>query len=291
MPEVPQEHYRNIRRVLFYTLCLNWSVTLAKIVYGLSSRSESMTADGFHSLADSASNIIGLIGIHFAAQPKDQDHPYGHRKYETLSSLGIAVLLFVIAFNLAKEGLLHLRQPTVPRVDGTSFAVMLTTILVNFAVMRYERRQGQALKSDILISDALHTRSDILTSLSVVIALIAVKSGYPLLDPLAAILISLFIVYAGIKIIRQAQAVLCDSAVILDEKKIGNIVLGVKGVKACHKIRTRGRSDDVHLDLHVQVNADMHMDTAHKICYAIEEAIKKNLPEVTDVVVHMEPKD
>jgi cation diffusion facilitator family transporter len=287
-----QEHYKDIRRILILILVLNWAVALAKILYGLFSRSASMTADGFHSLSDGASNIIGIIGIHFACQPKDIDHPYGHKKYETLSSLVIAALLFIVAFNLAKEGIIRLHNPATPRIDIVSFVVMVCTMAVNFWVMRYEHRKGEDLHSDILISDSLHTKADIFTSASVIIALIVIKLGYyPLIDPLAAILISLFIAYAGYSIAKQSSAVLCDTAVILDDKKIMDIVLSVKGVKACHKIRTRGRPDDINVDLHVQVNSNMHIDDAHKISYAIEEAIKKSVPEVSDVIVHMEPKE
>ena len=283
-------HYKKIRRILIVILVLNWAVALAKLIYGLFSRCASMTADGFHSLSDGASNIIGIVGIHFACQPKDQDHPYGHRKYETLSSLVIAAILFVVAFNLAKEGISRLYNPTVPRIDAISFIVMVSTMAVNFWVMHYERKKGEALRSDILISDSMHTRADIFTSASVIIALIVVKLGYPLLDPLAATLISLFIAHAGYDIVKQSSAVLCDSAAILDYKKIENIVLGIKGVRACHKIRSRGRPDDIYIDLHVQVSSNTHIDDAHKISYAIEEAIKNSIPEVTDVVVHMEPK-
>jgi len=283
-------HYKKIRRILIVILVLNWAVALAKLIYGLFSRCASMTADGFHSLSDGASNIIGIVGIHFACQPKDQDHPYGHRKYETLSSLVIAAILFVVAFNLAKEGISRLYNPAVPRIDAISFIVMVSTMAVNFWVMHYERKKGEALRSDILISDSMHTRADIFTSASVIIALIVVKLGYPLLDPLAATLISLFIAHAGYDIVKQSSAVLCDSAAILDYKKIENIVLGIKGVRACHKIRSRGRPDDIYIDLHVQVSSNTHIDDAHKISYAIEEAIKNSIPEVTDVVVHMEPK-
>jgi len=98
-------------------------------------------------------------------------------------------------------------------------------------------------------------------------------------------------VHAGYVIIRDSSRVLCDTAAILDVKKIVDIVLGIRGVKTCHKIRSRGRPDDIHVDLHVQVNPNMHMDDAHKVSYAIEEAIKKEIPQITDVVVHMEPKD
>jgi cation diffusion facilitator family transporter len=286
-----QEHYRGIRRILILVLALNWAVALAKIIYGLFTNCESMAADGFHSLSDGASNIVGLIGIHFACQPIDRDHPYGHKKYETFFSLGIAALLFTLAFNLAKTSIERLHNPDIARVDIKSFIVMAITMATNFWVMNYEHKKGKVLHSDILVSDALHTRADIFTSASVIISLILIKLGYPIIDHIVTIIIALFIAHAGYDIIKQGQAVLCDTAAIPDVKKITGIVLGIKGVRACHKIRTRGRSDDIHVDLHVQVNADMHIDNAHKISYAIEEAIKKGIPEITDVVVHMEPKE
>jgi cation diffusion facilitator family transporter len=286
------QHYSRIRYVLILVLALNWGVAIAKIIYGLISRCASMTADGFHSLSDGTSNIIGLIGIHFACQPTDHDHPYGHKKYETFFSLGIAVLLFLVCFNLFKEGIRRLYNPIVPTVDLNSFIIMVITTGINFWVMNYEYKKGRLLKSDILTLDSMHTKTDIFTSLSVIIALIAIKLklAYRLIDPIVTIMISLFIIKAAYDIVKQSSAVLCDTAAILDDKKIVDIVLRIKGVTTCHKIRTRGRPDDIYVDLHVQVSPDMHMDEAHKISYAIEEAIKKGIPEVADVVVHMEPK-
>ncbi|MCX5680815.1 MAG: cation diffusion facilitator family transporter, partial [Candidatus Omnitrophica bacterium] len=108
MSNVLLKHYRQIRRVLVFVLCLNWAVAAAKLIYGLVTHCTSMTADGFHSLADGTSNVIGLVGIMFCAQPIDKDHPYGHRKYETLFALGIAALLGIVAFGLAKEGIRRL---------------------------------------------------------------------------------------------------------------------------------------------------------------------------------------
>ena len=286
-----KEHYSRIRYVLIIVLILNWVVAIAKILYGLFTHFQSMTADGFHSLSDGTSNIIGLIGIHFACQPVDHDHPYGHKKYETFYSQGIAVLLFVVAFNLARKGIERIYHPAVSRIDVFSFIIMLVTIAINIWVMRYEFSKGRVLKSDILTSDSMHTKADIFTSLSVIIALVVVKLGFPILDPIATIVISLFIAHAGFDILKQSSAVLCDTAPILDEQRIKDIVLGVNGVKSCHKIRTRGRPDDIQIDLHVQVNSSMHMEEAHKISYEIEGAIKKGIPEVSDVVVHMEPKD
>ncbi len=286
-----QKHYQKIRKILVIVLMLNWAVALAKIIYGLSSRCFSMTADGIHSLSDGASNIIGIVGIHLACQPVDKDHPYGHKKYETLFSLGIAAMLFIVSFNLLKQGWQRLQHPVSFQADLGSFAVMLITLTVNIYVMRYEYKKGRALKSDILVSDSLHTRADIFTSFSVIISLIVTKLGFPLIDPIVTILIALFIGYAAFEITKQSSDVLCDTAVFMDDQKVKDIVLRIEGVRACHKIRSRGRIDDIYIDLHVQVNSSMHIDNAHQISYRIENAIKSAIPGITDVVVHMEPLD
>jgi len=283
-------HYRTIKMVLISILALNWSVAIAKIVCGLVIRSSSMTADGFHSLSDGASNIIGLVGIHFASRPKDNDHPYGHRKYETFFALGIAFLLFIVAIGIVHESLGRFSNPVIPNINTISFIIMILTMIVNFLVMHYENKKGKELKSDILVSDSLHTRADIFTSLSVIIALFAIKFGYPILDPIISMMIAIFIAYAGYGIMKTSSAILCDTAAILDVKQIVDIVLSIEGTKNCHKVRTRGRPDDIYIDLHVQVDNNTRIDAAHKISYAIEDAIKKSIPEVTDVVVHMEPK-
>lgn len=285
-----ERHYSNIRRILVIILVLNWVVAAAKIAYGLLSRCSSMAADGFHSLADGTSNIVCLIGIHFACQPRDQDHPYGHRKYETFFSLGIACLLFILTYQLIEESINRFRHPVTPSINTVSFAVMLITMAINILVMKYEYRKGKALHSEILVSDSLHTKADIFTSISVIIALVAIKLGYPILDPIATFIIALFIAHAGLDIVRHSSRVLCDMAPILDNKKIADIVLAVEGVKACHRIRTRGRQDEIYLDLHVHVKPDMHVQRAHNISEEIEERIKELIPEVADVVVHIEPQ-
>jgi cation diffusion facilitator family transporter len=285
-----QNHYRKIRKILIIVLALNWAVALAKIIYGLSSRCFSMTADGFHSLSDGTSNLIGIVGIHFACQPIDKDHPYGHKKYETLFSLVIAAMLFLVSWNLLKQGWQRLQHPVLFQTNLGSFMVMLITLAINIYVMRYEYEKGNALKSDILISDSQHTRADIFTSSAVIISLIVTKLGFPLIDPIVIILISLFVGYAAFEIAKQSSDVLCDTAVFLDDQKVRDIVLKTKGVLACHKIRSRGRIDDIHIDLHVAVNPSMHMDEAHQISNRIEETIKSTIPGITDVIVHLEPQ-
>ncbi|MBU0605572.1 MAG: cation diffusion facilitator family transporter [Candidatus Omnitrophica bacterium] len=282
--------YIRIRRVLIIILVLNWAVAAAKMVVGLLTRVQSMTADGFHSLSDGTSNIIGLIGIGLSARPIDQDHPYGHKKYETFFSLGIAALLMLIAFNLIRDSFSRFFNPVTPHVEPISFIVMLVTIAINILVVKYEYRQGKKLRSDLLVADSMHTKADVYTSLSVIVALIGIKMGFPIVDPIATFIISLFIGYAAYKIIKDASRILCDTVAIIDSKKISMVVMGIKGVKACHKIRTRGRPDDICIDLHVQVDAIMSVDEGHNVSYAVEAALKMNIPEVTDVLVHLEPK-
>jgi cation diffusion facilitator family transporter len=233
---------------------------------------------------------VGLIGITFACKPRDQDHPYGHRKYETFFSLCIAGMLGIVCFQLIEEGIKRFRHPITPQIDAISFVVMLVTLAINILVMKYEFKKGRSLQSDILVSDSTHTKADIMTSLSVIVALILIKLGCPIIiDPIVTIIIALFIAHAAFEILQQSSRILCDTAVIIDVKRITDIVMAIEGVKTCHKIRTRGRPDDIYVDLHVQVHPEMHIDRAHKISFQIEEAIKKNIPEVTDVVVHMEP--
>jgi cation diffusion facilitator family transporter len=273
---------------LVSVLFLNWGVAAAKLFYGWLIRSASMTADGFHSFSDGSSNIIGLIGIWIASQPIDDSHPYGHKKFETLTSIGISILLFLVCFNVVREGILRFLHPIVPQVNLSSFLVMGITLAINLAVMIYERRTGVVLKSDILISDALHTRADLLTSSSVIVTFIGIKLGYPILDPIASLVISGFIAYAAVDILKESSRVL-SNGVAIPIGEIKRVVLSIRGVEACHQIRSRGRGDDIHIDLHVLVDPEMDVHRAHHLSYAIENKIKRDFHGVTDVVVHMEP--
>lgn len=285
-----EERFRKIRRILIYVLILNWGVAAAKLLYGWRIRSASMTADGFHSFSDGSSNIMGLLGIWLASRPLDENHPYGHKKFETLTSIGISVLLFLVCFNVAREGVLCFLHPVIPEVNLSGFLVMGATMAINLSVMTYETRMGKALKSDILTSDALHTRADLLTSSSVIVTLIGIRLGYPILDPIATLVIAGFIGYAAFDILRESSRVLSDGVAIqIDEIK--RVVVSIKGVKECHQIRSRGRPDDIHIDLHILVDPEMHVHQAHHLSYAIENKIKRDFRGVTDVVVHLEPME
>lgn len=279
---------QKVRHVLIYTLFLNMAVALAKIIYGYKINSISMFSDGFHSFFDGTSNVIGLIGIWIASQPPDENHPYGHRKFETLSTIAIAVLIFFAGLEILKKAYHGLREPHSIEVTSMSFIIMSITLLINIGVMTYERKKGQELKSDFLIADALHTNSDIFVSLSVIVSLIVAKIGYPIIDSIAAIIIVILIARIGYGILKSATDVLTDAARI-DTREIKDIVMLIEGIKECHEIRTRGREDAVHIDLHILIDPGEQIHKAHDLAHSVEEVIKKKFPSVIDVVVHIEP--
>lgn len=284
-----KNRFVQIKKVLIYVLVLNWLVSFMKVIYGIMSNCASMRADGMHSFSDGASNIIGLIGIWVASQPVDRGHPYGHKKYETFSAIGIAMLLVLLCVYILHDAVSRFFHPVVPDVTRMSFYVMLVTLGINIWVMWYEIKRSKELKSDILYSDAMHTRSDVLISVSVIATLISIRMGLPILDTVVALAIAGLIGYSAFRILKESSNVLCDSAVLVSDE-IKHIVMDIEGVKECHMIRTRGRQDDIHVDLHVVVSPQMHVGAAHNITEMIEKGIKAKIAGVTDVVVHIEPK-
>ena len=282
---------QRIRRVLWLVLGLNIAVALAKLIWGHVSGSIAMQADGYHSLFDGASNIIGLIGLGMAARPADRGHPYGHGKYETYASAAIGAMLALAAWAVGSSAIERLVSGGAPpRVDAISFGVMIVTLAVNIGVTTYERRVGTRLGSDILLADAKHTGSDVLVSLGVIAGLVAVRLGYPAADPLLALAVAGAIAYAAWGIFRQAGVTLSDAARIPPDD-ISEAACEVPGALGCHDVRTRGSRAEVYVDMHVQVAPDMTVEEGHAVAEEVERAICRRFPEVVDVIVHLEPLD
>ena len=283
-------YYDAVRRILIIIFILNILTALAKGIYGLYTDTLSMSADGLHSLFDSTANIIGLVGISLASRPPDRDHPYGHAKYESFAAIGIAILLFASCLQLMLAAVDRLQSRTVPDVTQISFAIMASTLIINIGVSSYEYILGRRLKSSILVADSMHTRSDIYASLGVILGLFAVRMGYPLADPLIALFICLLIVHTGLEILKESSTALLDRAAV-DEQVIVDLARSVEGVCNCHAVRTRGMAEEIYVDLHIGVDASLSMDKAHEVGEDVERAIKSRIPEVRDVVVHLEPRD
>lgn len=287
---VEQNNYVKVRNVLLGILLLNILVATAKIIYGLITKTSSMIADGYHSFSDGTSNIVGLVGIWIASRPADENHPYGHHKFETLSTIVISLILFFISFKILINAYDRIKSPVAPEINSLSFIIMVVTLVINIFVTTYEAKKGRELKSSILISDAMHTRSDIYVSISVIISLIAVRFGLVFIDAIVAAVIAILIIKAGLEILIPGINILSDAKMINSEK-IYELVMKVPEVRYCHKIRTRGKENHIMIDLHVGINKDFTLEYSHRLAHNIEDMLKEQLEGVSEAIVHLEPVD
>ena len=287
---ISHDRYAAVARVLVRVLVLNLIVAVAKILFGYASGAISILSDGFHSLTDAASNVVGLVGVRAAGQPPDEDHPYGHRKYETVAAAAVNVFLLLVVIEVLRNALNQLsgRSTSPPSITTASFIVMLLTVAVNLLVIAYESREAERLASEVLFADAMQTRGDVWTSLTVVAALVGVRLGQPILDPLAALVVAGFIGYASYQIARATTRILSDRIVIA-ESDLERVVMSVPGVLGCHHIRTRGSADHVFLDLHVWLPAEMPLIHAHDLSHVVKDRLMARYPQIADAIIHIEP--
>jgi len=282
------ERSRAVSSVLYRVLFLNLIVAAAKIALGLSTGAVSVLSDGYHSLTDTASNVVGIIGVRVAGAPPDDDHPYGHRKFETMASLGIMVFLLLVMREVLSAAWERLHTGGEPAIGTLTFIVMGGTFLVNLGVVFYERRAGRRLQSEVLLADSSHTLSDLMTSATVIAALIGVKFGYAWLDPVAALVVAVFIAHACWEIFNSTTGILADRFVI-PEEQILEVVRSVPEVIGSHHVRTRGSADFVFLDLHIWMDANMSLDKAHSLSHVVKDRLMVRFPQIKDAIIHIEP--
>ncbi len=285
------DRYRSIRTVLWGVLVLNLAVATAKLVYGIISHSAAMEADGFASMFDGASNVIGLVGLWFAARPADVEHPYGHAKFETFAAALIGIMLVIAGYTVGKGAVDSLMGRGVPtEVTSISFGIMLGTLAVNLLVTTWERRAGKRLSSEILLADASHTLSDVLVSCGVIVSLILVKAGIQQADGVVALLVAVVILRTAWGIMSGVLHTLGDAA-RLPVDEVAAVARRVPGVSGCHAVRSRGPESQVYVDLHVQVARGTTVEVAHDVAHDVEAALRHEYGQITDVVVHVEPAE
>ncbi len=277
-----------IRRMFCITIVCNVCLSLLKVGWGRKTQSIGMQADGLHEFLDAISSVIAWIAVEMTSRHPDAGHPYGHSKYETIASLCISIFLFSTCYVILTDSVLRLQTSRPPEVTPPSFIIMFVSMVIKAGLSRWEKQQGRLYKREVLIADGLHTQSDIFASASVILGLIATKAGFPVMDPIAGVLIAGIIGKTGWQILSESVRVLTDSSRIHPEA-IEKLVMGIQGVEACHKIRTRGNMGHVYADLHIHVAPEMSVASAHVIAHQAEETIIRQFPEVKEVVVHVEP--
>lgn len=285
------EYRRGVRRVLLITLCLNITIVIGKLIAGLLAGSLSVISDAIHSTVDSINNIVGLVVMKYAAAEPDEGHPYGHAKFETLAAFVIAGFLFLTCYEIGASAFKKLFQTddTSPSVTPLTFIVMTVSIVVNLIVTTYEQREGKRLKSEFLLADAIHTRSDVLVSCSVMIGLILIRMGYFWLDPVISLAVAAFIAWNGYQIFKATVPVLVDAAPVSSER-IAEIAESVSGVHSVHEVRSRAQGNEMFIEMHLHVSADAERDhvASHAITEEVERRLAAEFGKVT-ATIHVEP--
>ena len=291
-PELSGQNSRDIqvRRVLYVEAALNLLVAGVKIAYGYAFHVLSIRADGFHSLTDMLNNMIALGGVWVATRPPDNEHPYGHHKFELFAAGVIGLSLLLVAWNVVGDAVARFQGKVgdLPEIGATTFAVLGGTLAVNLFVAMWEAKKGRELESQVLLSDATHTKSDVLVTLGVMAAALFIHYGYPVADLVAAGGVALFIGWAGVDILRSNLRYLADTAIV-DPKRVREIATAVPGVASAHKVRTRGLPGAIYMDLHIQIAPHLNVIKAHQVTHGVIDALKRGLEGIADVTVHTEP--
>ncbi len=278
-----------VRRVLVWLLVANWAVAALKVALGLWARSTAMTADGLHSFIDGGSNVVGLVAMHYANQPADEEHPYGHQKFEALAALAIGVMIGMGVLELGQVAFAAIVRNVHPEVGPESIALMVGTLVVNLLVTRYEKREGERLRSSLLVADASHTLSDVYVTISVIVSLLLSWLGVGRADGAVALGVLVFVAWTGWGIIKQAAGILADMRQI-DPQRVRDACAGVPEVRSVRQVRSRGLEGSVYVDLTIDVDPQLTVQKAHDAADQVERLITTTFPEVVEVLVHVEPR-
>lgn len=288
---------KDILRVTIVGTIINAILVAIKFLAGFIGRSSALVADAVHSLTDFISDIIVLVFVRLSGKPRDKDHGYGHGKFETLATLIIGVLLIGAGIGLIINGgmqvLYSLRGGMLPEPTWVALIVALISIVSKEILYRYTVKKGKRLNSDAVIANAWHHRSDSISSLGTLVGIAGAMflgERWRILDPVAAVVVSFFIIKAGYDIVKPAINELLEASLPKEQTdEISDIIRSVRGVDDFHNLRTRKIGNAIAIDVHVKMDGNLSLFEAHDIASRIEEAIRSRFGEDSSIYVHMEP--
>ncbi|MFA5087721.1 MAG: cation diffusion facilitator family transporter [Candidatus Omnitrophota bacterium] len=281
-----------VREVTWAGLIINLALFGIKFSWGVLGFSQALVADAFHSLSDLSTDIAVLLGVQFWSKPADEDHPYGHKRIETMITAFIGFALLAVAMNIGYKALMSVRDADIKQPGWIAFAGALVSVVVKEILYRWTVVVGKRVKSSAVIANAWHHRSDALSSIPVAIAVAAgaLNPRWSFIDHVGAFVVSLFIFYAAGKIILDVLRELTDQGASKKIRaRIETIALATGGVKSIHAVRTRRVGSDIYADLHVLVDGRMSVREGHDISEAVKRRLLEKGPQIADVVVHLEP--
>lgn len=288
---------KQIYKVTLVGTAVNAVLIVLKFIAGIMGRSSAMVADAVHSLSDFITDIIVLVFVKLSGKPSDEGHSYGHGKYETFATMIIGFILSLAGIALMVNGISlvvdTLRGQLLPRPTWLALIIAVVSIVSKELLYRYTVVRGKALNSPAVVANAWHHRSDAISSLGTLVGVggaMFFGDKFRILDPLAAIVVSLFIIKAGYDIMRPSVNELLESSLSKDmEEKILDTVLEIHGIDAVHHLRTRRIGSSIAIDLHAKMNGNLTLTRAHAIATEAERALRKRFGPSTLIYIHMEP--
>ena len=290
--EIPREAY--VRKVTWIGLLVNIALAAIKLAAGYFGNSRALIADSIHSLTDTTTDLAVIAGSHFWSRPPDDCHPYGHRRLETLVSVFIGLMLAAAGIGIGWDAVSALRDKNSSSPGWVALVTAMISILTKEILYRWTAKSGKRIKSPALAANAWHHRTDAISSMPVLIAVggALIFPSWSFLDLVGAVVISIFVLHAAMKIIWPGISELMDAGAPQDiQKKIEDIACQIEGVQDIHKIRTRYISTSILVDMHIVVDGSISVREGHKIADEVEAHIIKGIPVVLGAVIHVDPTE
>lgn len=288
---------RQAKRVTLVGFWINAVLTIFKLIGGIVGHSGAMIADAIHSLSDFLTDIVVLVGFKMTEKPEDADHNYGHDKFETFATLIIAVFLFIVGFEILSTGisniLIVVKGGTLDKPGMIALIAAITSIISKELLYQYTARVGKKINAPAVIANGWHHRSDAFSSIGTAIGIggaIILGSDWTILDPLASVIVSIFIFKVSVQILVPAANELMEKALTKDEiEKINKIISANTEITAYHELRTRRIGTKCAIEFHIQVNQKMDITNAHRIATDIENQLTEGFGEASIITIHIEP--
>ena len=264
-------------------------VAAVKIAYGTGTNSLSFVADGIHILFDSGATVMGILSVLWSSKPPDDDHPYGHHKFESVSALVLCLLLGLAAYEVGSTAYQRLLHPDAfPEVSFLGLVILIASMGVSLYLARLEERVAHRHDSAYLATDAVHNRSDVCITVAVLTSILGAHFRIPYVDALVSLGIAVYLVYLSAHLLMHNIGPLVDSSV-LDPRDVELVASDTEGVVHCHHIRSRGEKGRHFLDLNIHLPGHISLERAHEITHNVESRLREAFPGLVDVVIHTEP--
>lgn len=291
-PYTAAERAQVAKRSTMVSVWVNIALSALQIVIGFFAKSQALIADGIHSLSDLLSDFVVLIANHHSQKDPDDDHPYGHQRFETAASLFLGGILITVAAGMVWMAVERIMDPdSIPDVAPVALGIAVLTLFAKEGLFRYMLSAAKRVKSSMLVANAWHARSDAASSLVVGIGILGHLLGYKILDPIAALIVGLMIGRMGWRFGSEAFNDLMDRAI--DEQELHEITTTLNetpGVLGVHDIRTRKMGDMVLVDAHIEVDRTLSVEQGHDIAVAARDAVMRR-HRVLDLLAHVDPVD